>query len=211
MTRPGWVVVLNGAPRSGKSSLAVALAAQGGPTWTIRGVDSVLAATPSDLLPAMGLRPGGERPDLEPLVLDQVGELFDHVATDSRSGLDVAVDIGLHDHYSRPLGLWALAADRLGDVPVMVVGVRCPLPELMRRRNLDRSGTYQGSTHGDPVPEVVERWDRAVHDPGIYDIEIDTSTTAPKVGAARILRRLDGPPPPAALRQHGATDRPGGA
>ena len=44
-------------------------------------------------------------------------------------------------------------------------------------------------------PKSWLRWERAVHDPGIYDLEVDTSTASPEACATAILRRLaEGPP-----------------
>ncbi len=64
---PGTVVVLNGTPRSGKSSIAAALQESSGADalWLNLGVDAFAGVTPRQLRPGIGLRPGGERPDLE--------------------------------------------------------------------------------------------------------------------------------------------------
>ena len=42
---------------------------------------------------------------------------------------------------------------------------------------------------------VVFRWERAVHHPGTYDLEVDTSRASPEACAAAIARRLDEGPP----------------
>ncbi|MDH4168656.1 MAG: chloramphenicol phosphotransferase [Acidimicrobiia bacterium] len=207
MTPMGRVVILNGAPRSGKSSIADALASTGG-DWANLGVDGVMAATPPELQPAMGLRPGGERPDLESVVADQVASLFETVAVQAQAGVDVAVDVGLHDDYSTPLGLWTLVADRLGDLTALVVGVRCPLEEVMRRRDADPDDRYLRSATDGRVPDPVQRWQRAVHDPGIYDLEVDTSVTSPTACAHVITTRLEHGPPPTALAQLAEAGRP---
>jgi len=47
------------------------------------------------------------------------------------------------------------------------------------------------------IPEPVLRWQRHVHQPGIYDLEIDTSTVTPKATAALIRNRLVSPTPSA--------------
>ncbi len=41
----------------------------------------------------------------------------------------------------------------------------------------DGGRRYVTSGPGGEVPDVVRRWERAVHDPGIYDLEVDTSTS----------------------------------
>ena len=66
---PGQVVVLNGTPRSGKSSIAAAIQETFEGVWLNLGVDRFKAATPARYQPGIGLRPGGERPDLEPLIV----------------------------------------------------------------------------------------------------------------------------------------------
>ncbi|MCB0053294.1 MAG: hypothetical protein KDE24_27550, partial [Caldilinea sp.] len=45
------------------------------------------------------------------------------------------------------------------------------------------------------------RWQAAVHDPGIYDLEVDTSVLSSAGCADVIRRRLIAGPPPAALRR----------
>jgi chloramphenicol 3-O phosphotransferase len=64
----GRIVVLNGTPRSGKSSIAGAIQERFDGVWMNLGVDHFKAMTPKTYQPGIGLRPGGERPDLEPLV-----------------------------------------------------------------------------------------------------------------------------------------------
>ena len=166
--------------------------------WLTLGVDAFAEVTPRQLWPGIGLRPGGERPDLEGAVVALFGALYAAVVAWSRSGLDVVVDVGHHDDYSTPLGILPTVARDLQDLPAFFVGVRCPVEVIMARRDAGgREGGARYVTSGPDgsVPEVVERWERAVHDPGIYDLEVDTSTASPEHCAAAILRRLaEGPP-----------------
>ena len=68
LPHPGQIVVLNGAPRSGKSSIAAAIQATFDGVWMNLGVDVFARhVTPPRCQPGIGLRPGGERPDLEEL------------------------------------------------------------------------------------------------------------------------------------------------
>jgi chloramphenicol 3-O phosphotransferase len=53
---------------------------------------------------------------------------------------------------------------------------------------------------GGEIPEPVLRWQRHVHQPGIYDLEIDTSAVTPQAAAAAIRDRLAGSPPAAFRR-----------
>ena len=50
------------------------------------------------------------------------------------------------------------------------------------------------------IEALVRRWQQHVHQPGIYNLEIDTSTVTPETAAAMIRSRLQGPPP-SAFRQ----------
>ena len=187
---PGRIVVLNGAPRSGKSSIAAAIQAQVPGSWINLGVDAHMRMTPPQLLPGVGLRPGGERPDLEPAVVQLYSALYDSIAAHSRLGLNVVVDVGHHDWYSRPLGILPACARRLAGLPAYLVGVRCPIEVIMERRRANP----QGYLAGDGIPEPVQRWQDAVHRPGIYDLEVDSSVLTPEAAAARIELRLATPP-----------------
>ncbi|MEZ4569568.1 MAG: hypothetical protein R2849_04425 [Thermomicrobiales bacterium] len=126
---------------------------------------------------AIGLRPGGEGPDLEPLIETLYAALYESIAVHSRLGLNVVVDIGHHDSYSEPRHILASCARRLAGLPVLFVGVRCPIEVIMERRNAGQPGrehAYVKGTAADPVPEPVLRWQREVHRHGIYDLEVDT-------------------------------------
>ncbi len=202
---PGQIVILNGAPRSGKSSIAAVIQETFDGPWLNLGVDTfVRCVTPPRYRPGMGLRPGGERPDLEPLLRTLFAALYESVAAHSRLGLNVVVDIGHHDSYSQPLGILADSARRLAGLPVLFVGVRCPIEVIMARRNAGqpgREGVYMTGSADDPVPEPVLRWQRQVHLPGIYDLEVDTSLLTPEECAVAIGRRLEDGPPPSAFQK----------
>jgi chloramphenicol 3-O phosphotransferase len=173
--------------------------------WLNLGVDVLAAALPERLRPGIGLRPGGERPDLEPLLPALYAGLYDAVAGHSRLGLNVVVDVGHHDGYSRPLGILPDCARRLAGLPAMLVGLRCPLATIMARRRQPapgREGLYLAAPDGDAVPEPVLRWQALVHVPGLYDLELDTSEMTPQACAEAIARRLEaGIPAPSAFER----------
>ena len=75
---PGRIVVLNGAPRSGKSSIAAAIQGRVPGDWVNLGVDAFNRTMPEHLRPGIGLRPGGERPDLEGSVHGRGSHLAQH-------------------------------------------------------------------------------------------------------------------------------------
>ncbi len=216
MAGTGTIVVLNGAPRSGKSTIATAMQASLPGTWMNLGVDAFSEhIIPARLRPGIGLRPGGERPDLEAHVPLLFEGLYAAVVALSRTGLDVVVDVGHHDDYSHPLGILERVAVQMAQLPAYFVGVRCPLEVIMDRRVLrsgaggaDRPGRYLTRGPGGAVPDAVVRWERAVHDPGVYDLEVDTSVQTPSECAAAIGARIaEGPP--AAFRELAGRPRPG--
>ena len=141
-------MVLNGTPRSGKSSIAAALGESSDSLWLNLGVDAFAAVTPRRLRPGIGLRPGGERPDLEDAVAALFGALYAAVVAWSRAGLDVVVDVGHHDDYSTPLGVLATVARDLSGLPAYLIGVRCPVEVITARRDAGSSDPGGGRGGG---------------------------------------------------------------
>lgn len=193
----GRIVALNGAPRAGKSSIVRALQATG--PWLNLGVDAMSKTLPPELQPGIGLRPGGERPDLEPLVAELYLALYETIASHARRGFDVVADVGHHDYYSRSLGILPRCARLLRDLPAVLVGVHCPIVVVMERRNADPQNGFYASGPGVPAP--VQRWQDAVHVPGIYDLSVDTASMTPEDCAAAVLAILANPPQPSAFAQ----------
>lgn len=194
---PGQVVVLNGPPRAGKSSIATAIQERFDGVWMNLGVDAFQQMTPARFRPGIGLRPGGERPDLEPLVVSLYVAMYEAIAAHSRQGLNVVVDVGHHDAYSVPRRILPECADRVRGLPVLFVGVRCAV-EVVRQR---RRETWGGPGHqpGGPLPDPVATWQEAVEPPGGYDLDVDTAQLSPEECADRIARRLADDPTPSAF------------
>src|SRR5262245_62397177 len=110
----GRIVILNGAPRSGKSSIVEAIQESFDGPWLNLGVDvHVRHITPPRFRPGIGLRPGGERPDLEPYVVTFYAALYEAIAAHSRLGLDVVAEFGHHDAYAFPRHILPECARRL--------------------------------------------------------------------------------------------------
>src|SRR2546423_3170902 len=98
VTKPGQILILNGAPRSGKSSIVAVIQDTFDGPWMNLGVDVfVRAVTPKRYRPGMGLRPGEDDHEVAPLVPSLYAALYDSVAAHSRAGLNVVVDVGHHD------------------------------------------------------------------------------------------------------------------
>jgi chloramphenicol 3-O phosphotransferase len=202
---PGQIIILNGAPRSGKSSIAAVIQETFDGVWMNLGVDVFGPhVTPERYRPGIGLRPGGERQDLEPLVPVLYAAMYESIAAHSRLGLNVVVDVGHHDAYAIPRHILTDSARRLAGLPVLFVGVRCPIEVIMERRHVPQPGReqmYLRGTPDDPIPAPVQRWQDEVHKPGVYDLEVDTSLLTPEQCAEVIRTRLDDGPPGSAFQQ----------
>jgi chloramphenicol 3-O phosphotransferase len=188
---PGVVVILNGAPRSGKSSIVAALQARTDAVWMNLGVDVFAkAVTPPHLRPGIGLRPGGERPDIEAWLPALYAGLYESIAAHARLGFNVAADVGHHEGHSRPYGILPDCARHLTGLRGLFVGVHCPIDMIMVRRNASDGAIYAQGTDAEPIPPAVRRWQEAVHQPGLYDLELDTSILTPQASAETILAAL---------------------
>lgn len=194
MSQPGRIVILNGAPRSGKSTIAAAIQDTLPGRWISLGVDAQNCSLPAGLHPGIGLRPGGERPDLEPAVVALYDALYRSVAAYARAGFDVAVDVGHHDSYSQPLDILPACAHILSGLDVLFVGVHCPLDTIMARRAADPQGGFYTT---DAAP--VLRWQAAVHLGHRYDLDLDTEALTPPQCVAAIAATLQAPPSPSAF------------
>lgn len=183
---PGQIIILNGVPRSGKSSIAAEIQATFDGLWMNLGVDRFMQATPARYWPGIGLRPGGERPDIEPLVPILYRAMYESIAAHSRLGLNVVVDVGHHDAYAAPQGILVDSAQHLKGLPVLFVGVRCPIEIIMERRR--NTGYNADSSDVSLPPYPVLLWQREVHIPGIYDLEVDTSMLS-AAACAEVIRQ----------------------
>jgi chloramphenicol 3-O phosphotransferase len=66
----------------------------------------------------------------------------------------------------------------------------------MHRRRETWGQTWED---GAAIPEPVLRWQEAVHDPGIYDLEVDTGQLSPVECGTAIARHLQEHPAPSAF------------
>ena len=204
---PGQIVILNGAPLAGKSSVVKAIQDTFEGVWMNLGVDVFArGVTPKRYQPGIGLRPGpglgfgGDAPELEPLVPRFYAAMYESIAAHSRQGLNVVTDVGHHGAIHP--GILPNCARQLEGLPVLFVGVRCPIKEIMKRRNqADRESGYVVGTDDEPVPPPVVLWQEEVHKPGIYDLEVDTSLLSPHDCAEEIRQRLAEGPPGTAFQQ----------
>ncbi|RDW22112.1 chloramphenicol phosphotransferase [Oceanobacillus chungangensis] len=195
--KPGKIIILNGTPRSGKSSIASVIQKTFEGVWMNFGVDQFMRMTPEQFQPGIGLRPGGELPELEPTIKIMYRAMYEAIAQFSRQGLNVAVDVGHHEGYSVPLRTLPECARILDGLPVLFIGVRCPIEVIMERRIKTWNVGYDEDFK---VPKPVALWQKLVHVPGIYDIEVDTSVLSPEECAKLISQRLEDEHPPTAFQ-----------
>lgn len=193
----GQIVILNGPPRAGKSSIVAAIQESFDGVWMNLGVDGFMAMTPARFMPGIGLRPGGERPDLEPVVAVLYPAMYESIAAHSRLGVNVVVDVGHHDRYSSPLGILRSCAAILAGLPVLFVGVDCPVDVALERRRATWGG--EGFATSTQLADPVALWHEAVHDGVTYDLKVDTSELSPAEIADLIRDRLASTPPPNAF------------
>jgi chloramphenicol 3-O phosphotransferase len=196
MPSPAPIVILNGPPRSGKTSIVEAVQDHADRPWMNLGVDVYARhVTPPHWQPGIGLRPGEDRPELQALIPTFYAALYDSIAAHSRLGLAVVADLG--HHLADPDGLTLLkdCARRVAGLPVLFVSVCAPLDIIMDRRRASAAagGPYVASAEGEPAPPPVVRWQEATRAPGLFDMEIDTSLTSAADAAEMIAERLQNP------------------
>ena len=162
--------------------------------WMNLGADVFIQhVTPRRYRPGLGLRPGEPSHPVAHLVPVLYAAMYESIAAHSRAGLNVVVDVGHHD-----AKILSECARRLAGLPVLFVGVRCPI-EVIRERRIQTG--WASPALEDPIPPPVLRWQSEVHRHGIYDVEVDTSLLSPEQCAETIRTRLRGGPPPSAFRQ----------
>ena len=186
-TAKGQIVILNGTPRSGKTSIAHIIQNTFEGIWVNIGVDPFKKLIhPKRYSPGIGFRPTSKGyPALEPIIVKLYEAMYESIAAHSRLGINVVVDVGHHDCYSKPLGIFENCLMRIHRLPVFIVGIRCPVEEIMERRRNTWSST---PSKDEPIPEEVFLWQEEVHKPGIYDLEIDTSQH-PSEECAKIIMK----------------------
>jgi chloramphenicol 3-O phosphotransferase len=194
-TALGHIVVLNGVSRAGKSTVARAIQESVPGIWMHLGMDAHKACTPPSKQPGVGLRPGRHQVGaaVEDCVPILYAALYEAVAAHAMLGLNVVMDVNHHDSYSVPRGILQDCARRLAGLPVLFVGVRCPIDVIWVRREATW-GQARGTVDAG-VTAAVELAQWATHAHGCYDLEIDTSLLSLDECVEVIAKRLmEGPP-----------------
>lgn len=178
---PPDVIFLNGSTSAGKSTLARALQSRLPDAYVLFGVDDPLQRAPLRWHDsAEGFR-FVTRPD--GAVALEIGPEGHRLLGAWRRMMRAAVDAGLRlilDEVILDSGMLADWADVLDGVDVAYVGVRCDLAELERRER----------ARGDRAPGQARSMYERVHDHGLYDLEVDSTSTSADALAARIIAWL---------------------
>lgn len=165
--RPGRVILLNGTSSSGKSSIAEELLGSLDGAWFHLAIDQFHR-----------IRARREMSDEAFLSVFQRTVLGFHraVAGMASAGNDVVVDHIVGEK-------WRLAdcLTVFDGLQVLFVGVRCSLPELERRERERGNRTIGRAAAQFPI----------VHEPGVYDVEVDSEHNTPADCAATIRDRLE--------------------
>jgi chloramphenicol 3-O phosphotransferase len=154
----GQVILLDGASSAGKTTLARALQASLEAPYYLVQLDAF-----EDMVPARLLT--GNAEEFEALTLCSRA-MHRTVATLSRAGANVIAD---HLFLDAPgFDTWLDdCLEALRDLPVLFVGVRCPV-HVLERRELERGDRDVGQA----------RWQSSrVHRHGTYDVEVDTDAS----------------------------------
>lgn len=199
---PGQIILLNGTSSAGKSTIAKQLQAVLPQPYLHTGIDHFLAAAPWSRLfvysdsttqtDAEGwflpFRDGAliDVPRLGPVAYQLLDGMYAAFATLATAGINLIVDDVIYD----PQVLEA-AVSRLAALPVLFVGLHCPIEEA-KRRELAR---------GDRAPGGAAIFHGLVHRHGLYDLELDTAQYTPAVCAERIHHALLYQQPQCALAQ----------
>lgn len=198
----GRVIVLNGVPRAGKTSIAREIQSGFPGFWMNLGVDHHMLATPERLLPGVGLRPGSNQVarEVEDVVPVLYAALYDSIRAHALHGLNVVVDAKHHDAYSIPRHILADCARRMSGIAVLFVGVQCTLEAIWTRR--DQTWGHSASTASADVVASVELGQVVTHrHPVPYDLIVDTTHRASGDCATDIWERLCEPPAPTAFER----------
>lgn len=171
----GTVILLNGTSSSGKSSIARALLGLLDGTWFHMPVDAFHAMRCD--------KPMADE-DLQ-AEIDRTAKGFHRaVAGMAAGGNNVVVDHPLSRRW-RLLDLLGLLVPE----DTVLIGVRCPLPELERRER----------ERGDRQPGLAAMQYDRVHSHGVHDLDVDTSMLSPEECALRIRDFLPVRPRPTAF------------
>lgn len=213
-TEPGQIIILNGGPTAGKTSIAKAIQQLFSDPYLLFGTDLMIQISPPQ---AFGTEEGMKSvpvPDTDPPEnVMESGPFGDSIVAGLHAALVAFSEIGhcvVADHMLAHERWLRDCVRQLAHLPVLLVGVRCPFDVIIERRRerddhitryLNELRTERGEMLAFESQTASDRWwHREVHVPGIYDLEVDTSLLSPDECALAIRERLEHGPPPAAIQ-----------
>lgn len=200
--QPGQIILLNGTSSVGKSTIAKQLQEILPQPYLHMGIDHFLGAAPWSRLMVYGdstaqtdaegwflpFRDGAliGAPRLGPVAYQWLDGMYAAFATLATAGINLIVDDVIYD----PQVLRS-AVLRLAELPVLFVGLHCPVAEAVRRE----------VARGDRAPGGAAIFHGLVHRHGVYDLQIDTAQASPAECAEQIQLALAQRHPQTALSQ----------
>jgi chloramphenicol 3-O phosphotransferase len=200
---PGTIIILNGCPSVGKTTLAKALQRTFAAPYLHMGIDlfwlqvfpwewAGSATNGVQEVPIEGASPPKIMQTAQPFGNSVISGLHHCVAALARMGHNVVVDHALTDarYVADIITVWQA-------LPVWLVGVFCPLETIHQRvaARPDRSWTSY-------LPMTTWMFDEVhKHTRGIYDLEVDTSQWTPTECALQIKHMLEERGSPSAFNQ----------
>ena len=199
--KPGAIIVLNGCPSAGKTSIAKAIQRTFEAPYLHVGIDlfwlevfpwewAGAATNGVQEIPIEGASPPKIVQTAQPFGNSVISGLHHTVAALARLGHNVVVDHALTDarYVADIVTLWQ-------SFPVWLVGVFCPLATIHQRvaARTDRSWPSY-------LPMVNWMFDEAQqHTQSIYDLAVDSAQLTPDECALQIKQRMQAGPPPLAI------------
>ena len=188
--------MLNGASSSGKTTLLKALQAAFTEPYLDAGIDKFIWMLPGRYLnPPLWQEVFHYQCDVSGRIIaiyaaerghQLMSGMHHSIADLARTGNHVLADHVLLE------SVWVRECAALfADLPVWLIGVRCPLDVLIEREQLRKDRTLG----------QAEVQFHAVHAHTVYDLEVDTSQSSVDDCVSRILRHVYGDNPPVAFKQ----------
>jgi chloramphenicol 3-O phosphotransferase len=181
------IIILNGTSSSGKTSLLKAIQDTFDEPFLDLGIDKFIFAMPERYL---------DHPLWNDILglADRAGKTGHQLFSAMHYAILAASRQGMHvvaDHVLVEPG-WLEECARLFHLePAWLVGVRCPLEILEEREKSRRNRT---------LGQARLQFEK-VHQPGIYDLEVDTSQLSPAECALKIKELVTAGQPPTAIRK----------
>jgi len=185
--KPGTIILLNGTSSSGKTSIVRALQNMLEEPYLEAGIDKFIWMLPPRYL---------ERPLWDDVLglASQAGETGHTLVLGMHQAIEALAQSGnnvIADHVLVEEIWWQDCIRRFSDLPVFLIGVRCPLETVEQREKARRNRTL-----GQARAQLG-----VIHGRGIYDLDVDTSRYSAEECASQIVARVKAGEPPDALRR----------